>query len=93
VPLTVEGSEVADQKLILYAPRQPLGALLDEVADLLGARWVLVQRPSGNKEYRLTRARKAFEYVEWYRREQDRRAKALWRGRLKRYQAMMRLAV
>jgi hypothetical protein len=95
VPLAAEGAEIAEQKIILYAPRQPLGTLLDQVAELLGARWVVVESESGKKkrEYCLVRARQALEDAERYRREQQRRDQALWRGRLKRYQAMIRVAL
>src|SRR5438045_1525410 len=33
VALATEGAEVTDQKIILYAKQQPVGALLDQVAE------------------------------------------------------------
>ncbi len=89
VDLTAEADAVANQKLIIHAEGQTAGVLLDEIAGLLTAQWLL-DRPKG---YRLVRDQRAHAYSARYFRERQARARLLRQARLKRYRAMIRLSL
>jgi hypothetical protein len=77
-----------EQKVIIHAT-QDLGTVLDRLAETLGAAWVV--REGGG--YRLVRTRAAQRYARTYLQEREREAEVLSRARLKRYQAMIRIAL
>lgn len=89
VPLTAQDDGVADQKILLYARRQPAGEVLDQVAETLGLEW----RWDKKQGFVLARGRKALNYAREYRRRRAAREQVLARARFKRYRTMIRLAV
>jgi hypothetical protein len=94
VSLATDDPVIGDQKVILHADLKPLGALLDEVAELLSAIWIPISGGRDDKKaYRMVRSPQRLMEIEQYRRQEAERAGALRRGRLKRYSTVVRLAL
>jgi hypothetical protein len=84
----VEDRRLADRKLIVYCDRQPLGDLLDRIADIVGGEWT----PDLRGGYELTETAGARRYARRYRRERQEEQQRLRRAQLQRYRELLRVA-